>query len=67
MTPAAGIAPKPSMSRHAMLWLIPDERSTRPTSGPTISPRACMENTMPTSRPRSFRFEYSLISTAETG
>ena len=67
MTPAAGMAPNPSKSRQAMLWLMPEERSNRPTSGPTISPSACMENTMPTSRPRSFRFEYSLISTAETG
>ena len=51
---AAGIAPRPSMSRQVSSWLIPEESNTSPTSGPTIRPRACMENTMPTRRPRSF-------------
>ena len=36
-------------------------------SGPTIRPRAWVENTIPTSRPRFSRLAYSLISTALTG
>ena len=36
-------------------------------SGPTMRPRAWVENTIPTSLPRSLRLAYSLISTALTG
>jgi hypothetical protein len=67
MTPAAGIAPNPSSKRHEMLLLSPDDNRIKPTRGPTISPSACIEKTSPTRRPRSFRYEYSLIKTADTG
>ena len=46
---------------------IPDDSSTSATSGPTMRPSACIEKTRPTRRPRSWRFEYSLMNTAETG
>ena len=55
------------MTRQAVSWLMPDVRRSRPTSGPTMRPTACMEKTIPTMRPRSLRFEYSLIMTADTG
>ena len=35
------------MSRQATSWLIPDDRRSRPTRGPTMRPRACIEKTMP--------------------
>ena len=66
-TAAAGTAPRPSRIRQVRLPLRPEESSTKATSGPTIRPRACIENTSPTRRPRSLRLAYSLISTAETG
>ncbi len=45
----------------------PTPSSPRAISGPTTRPRAWVENTRPTSRPRSLEFAYSLISTALTG
>ena len=67
MTVAAGIAPRPSNNLQLRAWATPEDNRTKATSGPTISPSACIEKTMPTRRPRSRRLEYSLMSTAETG
>ena len=67
MTVAAGTAPRPSNNLQLRAWLTPEDNRTKATSGPTMRPSACMEKTIPTSRPRSRRFEYSLINTAETG
>ena len=46
---------------------MPEDSSKSATSGPTMRPSACMEKTRPTSRPRSWRLEYSLMNTADTG
>ena len=50
-----------------MSLLTPEPSRASAISGPTISPRACVPNTIPTSLPRSFRFAYSLTMTALTG
>jgi len=50
-----------------MSVLVPAPSSASATSGPTIRPRAWVENTSPTSLPRFFWFAYSVIRTALTG
>ena len=50
-----------------MSSLNPAPSRAKAISGPTISPRAWVPNTMPTSLPRSLRLAYSLTITALTG
>ena len=54
------------MIRQARPSLTPPPSSASAIRA-TISPRAWVENTIPTSLPRSRRLAYSLISTALTG